>query len=841
MKRIIAFLFVVTLSLSSAIFSSTAIDSEKKSNDIKKYPDLTSNRDFEMDSILIVMNRNNSKINKRFTSKNFKEIESSEVQDLTQLTGDIENKNYVDYENFKQILLITLKKANKSEVIKAIKLLEKREDIEYVGPNYIIQMDGSNDSSELNNAPIGSESDDVLPCFDPNDTRYPDQYALPLIGAKNAWNITRGSSTVNIGVIDTGIDRNHEDLSENMSTILGYDFADNDNDPSDVNGHGTHVAGIIGAVGNNKKGISGVCQTIKLVALKIYRNSGSGNTGFAVQAINYAKNNNIQILNYSNSNIRIDPITNQYYDDNGYNGALDTAIGGYTGLFVAAAGNVKQPYDLDRDNDIRPTYPASHTHNNIIAVANSTSTDSLSSGSHYGATSVDLAAPGTSILSTLPENSYGTMSGTSMAAPHVTGVAALIKSARHDLTALQIKDCILRGVDDINLPSNTPVLTDGRLNAKKALDRAVAMPLNEFYSVGGDFNGDGTDEVAVMRTRDLNGAELLVGNPHSRREVYQLARWWWWDSGFPLDKVNGRIVSGNFGGDSKDDVAVVFDSTSNYESSSGAFSLHVFISTGSSFQHFHMLEVPSAFNLQQVQGRAVSGRFYNDADAFDEIALIYDCTSSHTGSSGGMAVYLLKSNGNAFSLNWSPWYHFETGFNLARVKNRIEAGEYSNDFLDDLAIVYDSTASYPGSTGAVSIYVLKSTGGAFNFDWSPWFNMQTGFNLNNVENRVAAGRYSHASRSDLAMLYNQSSGSTSACSMFVFKSTGTAFSFSWTPWAVHSSGYNPQTVCSLMPSGDFDNNQYDDIVNVYTNAINQTDRIYIFSRDDSIERFNFIW
>ncbi|RMI02049.1 MAG: hypothetical protein D6681_10630 [Calditrichaeota bacterium] len=314
----------------------------------------------------------------------------------------------------------------------------------------------------------------------PNDSRFGQQWALKNsndadIDATDAWDITTGSDAVVVGIIDTGIDYNHPDLAPNIwrnpgesgggrenngvdddgngyvDDFRGWDFRNNDNDPSDQNRHGTHVAGIVGAVGNNGRDISGVNWRVKLAALKFLGADGSGNVGDAVEAILYAVRMNIKILNNS-------------WGGSGASQALQDAIetARQAGiLFVAAAGNDS------KDTDSSPNYPSAYPNENIVAVASSDDRDRMSSFSNWGKTSVDLAAPGSNILSTVP-GGLTELSGTSMATPHVVGVAALVMARFPNLDWLSLKYRILGGVDVKNSFRNR-MITDGRLNAANAL------------------------------------------------------------------------------------------------------------------------------------------------------------------------------------------------------------------------------------------------------------------------------------------------------------------------------------------------------------------------------------
>jgi subtilisin family serine protease len=304
------------------------------------------------------------------------------------------------------------------------------------------------------------------------------------IDAPEAWNITTGNSNTLVAVIDTGIDYTHPDLAANIWTnpgeipdnftdddgngyvddVHGYDFAYGDSDPFDDNYHGTHVAGTIGAVGNNDAGVVGVNWTAKIAAVKFLDADGYGSWEGAVAAIEYAVAIGARVSNNS-------------WSGQGGSTALYDAIaaaGAAGHLFVAAASN--EGWDADAN----PMYPAAYDLPNIISVAATDHNDERAYFSNWGATSVDLGAPGLDIYSTFPGNGYGYLSGTSMATPHVTGVAALAFSLAGNVSYTEIRDAILGSVDPIDalsISGPTPVATGGRLNALgtlEALGMAVA-------------------------------------------------------------------------------------------------------------------------------------------------------------------------------------------------------------------------------------------------------------------------------------------------------------------------------------------------------------------------------
>ncbi len=378
--------------------------------------------------------------------------------------------------------------------MEAIEALKMQPDVLYAEPNYVLHADAT-----------------------PNDPRFGEMYGLTKIGAPQAWNTTRGSSNVVIGVVDQGIDLSHQDLNANRwinpapGTIVpgvtgdvnGYNFLDNNGTVFNGNPneeHATHVAGTAGAVGDNGIGVVGVNWSVRLMSLKFLDLGGGGATSDAIRACNYAKAARdlwVSSGGTQGANVRV---LNNSYGSGGFSNAFQDAIRALNGsgiLFVASAGNTSE--DLVADNDVIPHFPSSYDAQNIIAVANTDQTDLLWESSHFGANSVHIGAPGRSILSTIPGNSYSSdFTGTSMATPHVSGAAALLLAQNPNLTVQQLKNLLLLNGDVV------PALVDKTITGRR---------LNVGNSMQALLNPDTTPPGTVtgLHINTQNGRNLNIG------------------------------------------------------------------------------------------------------------------------------------------------------------------------------------------------------------------------------------------------------------------------------------------------------------------------------------------
>ena len=313
----------------------------------------------------------------------------------------------------------------------------------------------------------------------PNDPALGGLWGMPKISAPAAWDVSIGSPAVVIASIDTGVDYTHPDLAANMwhnpgeipangidddangytDDVYGIDAAYGTSDPWDPQGHGTHTSGTMAAVGNNAIGVTGVCWTAQIMALEFLDSGGSGYTSDAITCIDYMTWEKV----HHGVNI---VVANNSWGGGAYSQSLKDAISaaGDAGIvFVCSAGN-----DAN-DNDSWPAYPASYDCSNIISVQATDSDDTMAYFSNYGATSVDIGAPGVDILSTLPGDDYASWDGTSMAAPHVAGAVASMAAKFPAENAGTRIAYILAGADRITGLAGTTT-TGARLNVYRSLD-----------------------------------------------------------------------------------------------------------------------------------------------------------------------------------------------------------------------------------------------------------------------------------------------------------------------------------------------------------------------------------
>jgi subtilisin family serine protease len=514
----------------------------------------------------------------------------------------------------------------------AMAAMKGDERVSFAEPNEVIYLDElSHDEGQQQAPPQGQQP--------PVDNGEPNDLHEKLWGLKNtgqtggtagadtsavgAWAVTKGDGSDNgplIAVIDTGIDYNHPDLVNNMWTnpgeipgdgidndengviddVHGYYPGGNSGDPMDGHSHGTHCSGTIAAEGNNGEGVTGVMQNARLMGVKIFSDSGRTTAADIVKGINYANRMGADI-------------TSNSWGGGGRSEAIYEAFKANDALHVIAAGN------SNYDNDKRDNFPSNYDLDNIVAVAATNHNDQRASFSQWGASSVDVSAPGRNIYSTVPisKGSYGNKSGTSMATPHVSGGAGLIMSAYPDASNAEVKARLIHGSDKIAALNDISV-SDGRVNfAASVEDDSVAPGApNDFGASNVSTRGADLSWTSVGDDKWANGAaqgvELLVSDK-------------------PLDAEDANIQTIGLGG-----APEVGDLAS--------YSYDVLPSESERTVHFGMQSVDNAANRSELRTATVTIPAA-DAALKDD----FDGQSVSFGATGDFAAVDVEGRGKVFS------------------------------------------------------------------------------------------------------------------------------------------------------------------------------------------------
>lgn len=564
-----------------------------------------------------------------------------------------------------------------------IERLKQDPRVAFVEPNYIVSIDNT-----------------------PNDPRFSDLWGLHNTGqtggtvdadidAPEAWDNATGSQSILVGVIDTGINYNHVDLSANIWTnpneiplngmdddnngyiddIHGINAITNTGDPLDDNGHGTHVSGTIGAVGNNGIGVTGVNWDVQLIGCKFLNSGGSGFTSNAIKCFNYF----ISLKNAGQNVL----VTNNSWGGGGFSQALKDSMVGPI-LHVAASGNGNS------DTDIIPHYPSSYDLENIVSIAATDHNDIYAGFSNYGATTVDLAAPGVSILSTWVNGGYATISGTSMATPHVAGAAALVWSTNSSLTPVQVKDRIMINADP--LPSQSKqTITNARLNVFNIVpgedDPIPPSQVNDlsvsdtsFISVTLQWTATGDDgNVGIARAYDLrystspiiesnwNAATRVIGEPPPQPpgstetfEVDGLSLGTTYFFGIKvLDNVGNTSILSNIVSATTDDVIVAF--SDDMESGSSNW-----VTSG----------IPGLWHLSNLRSNSsVTSWYYGQ-----EITQDYNTGAANSGNLTTLSTINLVENTEAF-LTFYEWSEVEPSPPFDRTRVQVSSDDVTWDTI----------------------------------------------------------------------------------------------------------------------------------------------------------------
>ena len=426
-------------------------------------------QDFCDSSVLVSLDSSRSRVNMSHDISMFENIDIIYLNDLTSIEGDTRNMR-LNEESFMQILLLRLADASKENVLDTIEKLRFTDGVYFAEPNYF---------SRLNVVPNN-----------PNDPDLGLLWGMTKIQAPEAWSITTGLASVRIGIMDSGV-VSHPDLNANVVHHINFE----PKCPIIESNHGTHVAGTVGAVGNNGIGVVGVNWTVSMYDMKISFEDGPDTVAShstMIEAITWAIQQDIPILNMSFGGFGTLTTVRNHIANN------------YTGLFVWSAGNATRNVDIDVAINGSFDIP------NLISVGSTDNLDQRSNFSNYGIISVNIYAPGSLIRSTVFNDGYAAMSGTSMAAPHVAGVAGLLLATDPTLTGSQLKSIIMESADPITIQTPlTPVGAQNvlRLNAYNALKRLPA-PRN-LVAVAGNEEVILTWEAPILDQEQLSGYKIF--------------------------------------------------------------------------------------------------------------------------------------------------------------------------------------------------------------------------------------------------------------------------------------------------------------------------------------------
>ncbi|WLR57098.1 S8 family peptidase [Mesobacillus subterraneus] len=350
-------------------------------------------------------------------------VKEPSVEEIDEITRDI--KGWV----IKHLNSIYIFRSTVMETPEMIEYFNQRKNIEYSEPNFILMQNEANG---------------------PNDLLYQENYQwnLPVIGTEQGWSVTRGTEDIEIAIVDTGVDLDHPDLRNRL--VKGYNVINDKAEPDDDNGHGTHVAGIIASETNNNEGVAGMTWFSKIMPIKAMGAKGYGTTFDIAKGIVWAVDHGADVINLSLGNYQPSKVLEE-----AVRYAFEKDV-----VMVSAAGN---------DGSNQPTYPSAYPE--VLSVAAVDYNGNRASFSNYGEY-IDIAAPGVYIPSTYYNKQYAALSGTSMAAPHVAGLAALIKSANPELKSSQVIKIIKNSAIDLGEQGKDIDYGNGLIDVNSALQEA---------------------------------------------------------------------------------------------------------------------------------------------------------------------------------------------------------------------------------------------------------------------------------------------------------------------------------------------------------------------------------
>lgn len=691
MKKAVFFV-IISILLIFSVCSSTIVRANNKEEQ-RTFLKPSIEEDFSNDKVIVVLSNEESVKLLDYEKNSFDVSGIEKIENLTSGTlklhrkmkngdtsfikkeNDIRKK--IDMNSYHQILMFTLQEKTKENVLRIISLLNEDERVIMASPDYAFEA--------------ASVPNDYTSSGDYDNWWYSN------ISMLEAWNESNSSTNVIIGVVDKGIDGTHIDLTNNMYKIqdssfnytipnLNHNFSigqwidegeiddpelhviGNDNNFSYYDNHGTHVAGIIGAEGNNEFGIVGTCWHTKMVSLRVFDGLGRTSNEYIINAVDYATLYGIDILNMSLG----------VSTDNG----LRFAIGNYPGLVICSAGN--ENLNIDRT----PQYPASLSLKNLITVGASDEYDNKTFESNYGNTYVDLYAPGEDIYSTVPNNGYLAMSGTSMAAPFVTGVAALILGNNPNYSSAEIKERIMNNVDKLDSLAGK-CASNGRLNAYRALTCGI-----EPKTFIGDVDGDGFDDMIFVRNTsngyiNLYGLFVLKGSSNSMFSSTPIST----ITSIPFSYFEDVFI-GDFNGDNRKDILI--------QSNSGSYR-SLWIYTGKADGTFNSSNLIST-TIHDPIGIPCKGIVADkNNDGYDDYLVIYKYNSYKIGIIcyfGSEVSPYLDDASNTYSSSSVNYDDTDLLFK----------GDYNGDGRDDILI---HSTHYTNQTIKRKFYIFASTSTGF--------------------------------------------------------------------------------------------------------------------------------
>lgn len=777
-----------------------------------KFDSATTRIDFEYDRVEVILKQGFSKgtINAKslLSISNIKSAEGIIAEDIVNAETE-KTRN----DRFRQIITIKLEKTGRDKVLEAVAKLEKLDEVLVAQPSYIYE--GGDD------------------WFPPNDPLYGgtnhDQWGLRGangIKAEQAWSITKGDTNplLRIGIFETGIQIDHPDLR-----VVPGNFTPEEGASSD---HGTHVGGTIGAITHNGRGIAGIAQVeLSLLNRSTFRESLEWADAQGISIVNASYWHDRPTVNGSGE------VTRQAVPD-----ALNfQAIANYSGLFVASAGN------QGLNNDVFPQYPAAYDLPNLIAVGSIDENGGESSFSNFGADSVHIFAPGGSVLSSFPvhrceegsflgirrcednrflwwgaktthiADGYHRASGTSFAAPHVAGVAALILSKYPELPAWMIKDIITGSVDPVPGLSER-CISGGRLNAYKAVKNA-----NDYFSgvtshatLSGDFDGDDNQDIAMVYGQGINTAIAVWSSTGTGLEYRGI---WWQSTEFYIDSIKDMIVSGDFDGDGKDEIIAFYD-YGLMHTASFIFKYNETLDCFNDGSGYVTVWESTVFDANAIRGMVVSGNFHKGRVGEDEIIAFYNNGVSKT------IAYIFYYDGTSGLLNsgtarypiWSS-----ASFSSDAIRYSVVAGNFDGGDRDRIIAFY----TYSGNHTAAFIFWYNQNTTLLNDDGYSFYSIweSTSFDRNTIKNRIAVGDFAGNNRDAIITFYEYGATHTVA---FIFEDTswclndGSSFIPIW-----ESTAFPANPILSRVVTGSFTGSNRDEILAF------QDNEAYLFWRTGS--------